>query len=310
MFTLQTAAFLILCLVAALRIQSALHNPDARFSWLASVVGAFALLTLGSVVPLADLDGALGGSNMIYLAQDLLASVAFWLVLQAAVVEEDDKAVRPNRRYWLLVVTLAAFSAAFFFIDRGPTTPTFIHDNVDQLAAVLCAGIYLAGISSISLQLILAVRRRRIVAYWPFLLGGTLTIVACLNEIVWLFIAHARAVDMRVQAVGYALFDPFFYMGVILIVTGILSFTVRKWNREARVTLAIRGLSRITQRAGIALLTTTDEPVSGDPRVPQAYDLLISIHDAILTGHLQLSTRERLVVLRAETLVIREMGRA
>ena len=307
MLTLQTAAFLVLAVVSILRLRSAWRTPQARLSWAACAVGALALLTLGSVIPLDALDGALGGTNIIYLVQNLLATTAFWLVLQAAVIEEAD-APRPRRRPWLLVVTLIATSAAFVFIDRGETTRTFfIHDNADQLAAVLCASFYLLGVSAISLQLILAVRHRRAAAYWPFTLGGLLCIIACLNEIVWLFLAYTSAVDARVQAAGYALFDPFFYMGVILIVAGILSFTVRKWNREGRVTLAIRQLSRITQRAGIAPLTAGEDPAEGDPRLTVLYDLIISIHDEVLADRLHLSARERGIVERSEALVTREL---
>ncbi|WP_147304092.1 hypothetical protein [Subtercola boreus] len=262
------------------------------------------------MIPLGVLDGALGGTNLIYLVQNLLATTAFWLVLQAAASQESEDTPHSRRRYWVLGVILVAFSVAFLFIDRGPTSPTFIHDNVDQLAAVLCASIYLAGIGGISLQLMLAVRRRRLVAYWPFVVGGALAIVACINEIVWLFIAHAHAVDARTQALGYALFDPFFYLGVILIVAGILSFTVRKWNRETQMTLAIRQLSRITQRAGLTSATAEDGPATGGPQLSVAYDLLISIHDETVAGRVQLTARERRVLSRAEALVTRELGMA
>lgn len=308
MLALQTAAFATLAAVSLLRMRSALRTPRARLSWLASAIGALALLTLGSVIPLDVLDNALGGTNIIYLVQNILATLAFWLVTQATVAAEAAVSARPRRRYWPLCLILVAITFSFFLIQRGPTTPTFIHDHTAQLAAVLCASIYLAGISIISSQLIAAVRRRRAVAYWPFIVGGFLVVLASVNEILWLFLDHFNAVDARVQAAGYTAFDPLFYSGIILIVTGIASFTIRKWARDGRVTVAIRKLSRIIARAGVTKPALNSDVVDGADRLTAAYDLLIGIHDEQLAGRLKLSLREQHTVTAAEVLVTKELS--
>ncbi|RDV44026.1 hypothetical protein DOE76_14935 [Leifsonia sp. ku-ls] len=85
---LQTAALLILAVVFLARTLSAVREPRSRLSWLASGAGTLALLTLGTAIPQPVVDGWIGGQNWLNLVQNVLCTVAFWLVTQAAISQD------------------------------------------------------------------------------------------------------------------------------------------------------------------------------------------------------------------------------
>ncbi|AJW80686.1 hypothetical protein [Clavibacter michiganensis] len=308
MGSIHTAAFVILSLVFVLRTRSAVRTPRARLSWLASGFGALAVLTLGSIIPVEVMDGALGGDNVLYLVQNYLASTAFWLLVLSTVPEHDVAPMGPLRRYGPMMVVFAGFTIAFVNIHRGPTSITFIHDHIEQLSAVLCASIYLVGIVVISVRLVIAAQPSRSASYWPFRIGGALCTVGALNEIVWLFIGHYIIQPAVVQAAGYAAFDPLFYSGVILIVAGIASFTVRKWVRDTRMTIAIRRLTQTMSSANVPVPQVSRQDVYGDNRLMTAYDLLIRLRDEELAGRIDLTPHNRRVVAGAEAVLTRELA--
>jgi hypothetical protein len=307
MGAIHTAAFITLALVFLLRTRSAIVNPRARLSWMASGFGALAVLTLGSIIPVEVMDGALGGNNVLYLVQNFLASLGFWLLVLSTVPEHDAAPMTPLRRYGPMMVVFAGFTIAFVNIDRRATSTTFIHDHIEQLSAVLCASIYLVGIVVISVRLVLAARPSRSASYWPFRIGGALCTVGAVNEIAWLFIGHFIQPEASIQAAGYAAFDPLFYSGVILIVAGIASFTVRKWIRDTRMTIAIRRLARTMAAADVPVPELSRQDVYGDNRLMTAYDLLIRFRDEELAGRVTLGPHDRRVVTNAEAVLTREL---
>jgi hypothetical protein len=303
MAALQTAAFGVLLAVFIFRARSAYYVRQSRLSWAASGIGALALLTLGTVIPLESLDGMLGGTNVIYVIQNVLATLAFWFVMRASVA--DPAAPNPGkRRSWPLFLLLIAFVIPFFFItDRAPTSSTFIRDHVDQLGALLCASIYMLGIATISAILITGVRRRQARIYWLFRIGSLLVIVASASEITGLVLNHFGPLSAQETAsIAHNLFDPFFYSGVITIVAGIASFTVQKWIRGLVLKRNIRGLAKILDRRHIA------SPVDEDGAlVDNLYDLVISIRDQVSARRFELDRGELRRLTSAERWITRNL---
>ena len=127
---LQTAALIILAVVFLARTPSAVREPRSRLSWLASGAGTLALLTLGTAIPQTVLDGWIGVQNWLNLVQNVLCTVAFWLVAEAA-ISQDGR--RRTLRWWPLLAALAEVEAA---VQRRPLARR--SDEPARLA--LCGG--------------------------------------------------------------------------------------------------------------------------------------------------------------------------
>lgn len=304
MHELKTAATIVLALVFILRTPSAIREPRSRLSWMASGVGALALLTLGTVIPQTVIDGWIGGENWINLAQNLLCTTAFWLVTQAAISQDGH---RRRIRWWPLVGALAAFTLPFLFIsDRGTTDYYFIPNRSRQTAMWLYASIYMASIAAISFGLLRGVRDRSARSYWFFRIGAALVILASLDEIVYLTFARFDMAPGFVEGILFALFDPFFYVGVILIVVGIASFTATRSIRQLRLQSKLFWLGRVLVRRGLQRpqsIPTTDT-------LGRVYDHVITIRDLQTMNEITLIRAEVLFVASAERLVARSLPNA
>lgn len=301
---LQTAALIILAVVFLARTPSAVREPRSRLSWLASGAGTLALLTLGTAIPQPVLDGWIGGQNWLNLVQNVLCTVAFWLVTQAA-ISQDGR--RRTLNLWPLLAALAAFTLPFLFIvDRGATDYYFIPHRTGQTAMWLYASIYMATIASISFSLILGVRGRPARAYRFFRIGATIVILACVDEIAYLTIARFDLAPGLVVDVLYRLFDLFFYVGVILIVAGIASFTVVRVLRLLNLRHKLFWLRRVLLRRGF-----TPPPVEDRSDLLGAvYDHVIAIRDRQAMQQLTLIPAELGLVMRSERIISRHLAGA
>jgi hypothetical protein len=269
---------------------------------LASGAGTLALLTLGTIVPQADIDDWLGGHNWINLVQNVLCTIAFWLVTQAA-ISQDGR----NRtiRWWPLAAALAAFTIPFLFIvDRGTTDYYFIPHHAAQTAMWLYASIYMATIAGISVSLIRGVRGREARAYWFFRIGAAVVIIACVDEIAFLTTARFGLVSPPIQQALYRLFDPFFYVGVILIVAGIASFTFIRLLRFLNLRLKLFLLRRILLRHGFTVPIIDDQ----SDLLGAVYDLVIAIRDRQAMQQLTLIPAELGLVKRSEKIISRHLA--
>lgn len=290
---LYLVAFLTLAALFVLRTPSAVRLPHARFSWLACGVGALAILTLGPIVPVATIDASLGGTNVIYLIQCWLAGLAFWLMTQAARVVGSPTSGRP-RHAWIIALYWVAIAIPFFFIqDRTPTDPLFIHNRASQLAAVLCATIYMLGIAVMSVRLVTQVAGRKSGGYWFFRAGVLLILLAITAEIAGLFAALGDA-SPELVAMLWLFFDPLFYPGALLIVAGITWFWIARHLRSYRTTQRIRRLQQILEQRGLSI------PPADDDKAYTVYALLIRITDSAGLDRLHLSAEETQSVDEAE----------
>ncbi|MBO1741052.1 hypothetical protein [Leifsonia sp. TF02-11] len=304
MHELKTAATIILALVFVLRTPSAIREPRSRLSWFASGVGTLALLTLGTVIPQPVIDGWIGGENWINLAQNLLCTIAFWLVTQAAISQDGQ---RRRLRWWPLALALIAFTIPFLFItDRGTTDHYFIPHRTGQTAMGLYASIYMATIAAISFELLRGVRNRQARSYWLFRIGAALVIVASLDEIVFLTFARFQMAPPFIIELLNMAFDPFFYVGVILIVAGIASFTTTRSVRELRLQAKLFLLGRVLARRGLP----RPQSVPSTDTIGRVYDHVITIRDQETMAEITLSRGEVILVSGAERFVSRTLPNA
>jgi hypothetical protein len=283
----------------AIRAPSVRVNRRGRATWAATGVGALGLLTLGAVVPQRDLDALLGGTNLINLVQNTAAVTAFWLLFRGSV---RDVPRRPLLAHPLaLVVMLLSFTVPFVAIrDRPPTVFTFIVDEIDQTATWLYASIYMACVAAIVLTTlargVLGSRGALVV----FRVGLSLVALASVGEIGSLTADHFVLGSVPVRDVLRAVFDPPFYVGIVLMVAAMASMTVRRWIRQSRLRRHRVRLARIAQRHELRARRS-----SGDLQV-RTYDLLIAIRDAEVQGR-ALTPAETAHVRSAELMLAKDL---
>ncbi|TIH33799.1 hypothetical protein [Subtercola vilae] len=293
--------FLILAVLFVTRASSAYRVPHARTSWLASGIGALAILTLGPVIPVEELDGFLGGTNLIYLVQCILATLAFSLFARAALIT-DTHLLLPART-WPVLLWCAVFCVPFFFIKRRePTADLFIRVHIDQLASVLCASLYMLGIAAISTRLLLGTRNKSDRVYWLFRLGATLAIAGIATQIAALILDHFKIGPYALADFFYDWFNPLFYGGVITIGLGMGVFAISRWGRTRRLKKRIRELENLLRARGIQVPST-----SGDELSYAVYTLIVWITDNVINGDIVLSPEEALVVEESELWIERKL---
>lgn len=300
MGVLHAVAFWCAALIFAVRAPHVLRNPRGRAAWAATGVGALGLLTLGSVVPQTVLDGLLGGTNLINLAQNVCATAAFWLMLRASTADLPRRPVLAHPVS--LVVMVVAFAVPFFLVrDRGGTEFRFIVEGIDQPAMWVYASVYMTCVAAITATTIARGVLTTPGALVVFRIGLTLVLVASVDEVVSLTADHFRLFDPAVRDVLRFAFDPPFYLGIVLLVTAMGSLTLRRWARNARSRPHLRRLSRIARRHGVRAVDR-----GGDVQV-RTYDLVIALRDAEVQGR-ALDEAEQAQVRSAERTLTKDMG--
>lgn len=286
--------------IAIARTPIALSEPRARISWLASVLGAGALFTLGSVVDQSVLD--VGGSNWLKLAQGLLATTAIWLLGQAA-ISKPTASLR-SLSWWSVGIWLFAMAVTFAAIPRkGSTDFFFIENNVDQPPVYVYGVVHMAALVWVGAQIRVGLRGRRGSGYVLLRAGAIGVAIACASEIVDLSIAFSRgSEELRVPI--SALFELVFYPGVLCLVAGMAMLTLLRRRRQQRLASIARKLDKIARARGLDA-----PPFHTEFRRRAAGDALLKrfaeFWDQAVLGAFDLSESESQVMGEAERELLR-----
>jgi hypothetical protein len=231
---LINAALAGLLIVVVARAAVAYRVPRARLAWLAAFLGSLALLTQGTIIPIEQLDGALGGSNVLKLIQGILTMVALWLGVQVGTAAAD---ARVRTLPWSFPAILAAaFTFSFLLIpDRGTTSFLFVENGARTSDPIWLYGVvHMVGIALIGLLLFHSAR-----AAWPtprrfFRIGAIAVVVGCATEVADLTLTRfAQPIPLIT-----GLFDPLFYLGVVCLVGGAMA----AWAATRRIRRRGEGL--------------------------------------------------------------------
>ncbi len=296
---IETVAFLALLVLTLMRLPSAVREPSSRLTWFATMAGLGAVFMVGVVVPIPVVDGWLSGSNVVNLVQNLLATTAFWFVMQASRTLDGTRFHR--RSLWELPAMLVSFTVPFFLIaDRGPTSDEFIKENAGQLGLWAYASIYMAWVIVIMTRMLVGIRRRTPRPYLLIRVGAWAIIAASLLEIVYLTLRVAR--QDRTPATEFVghLFTIPFYGGVVLVCSGIIVFAIARVIRRPVHAALSRLLKRANVGRGMTLATIPDE----DP-VHEAYRLAVRLTD--IANSQPLTARERVLLRAAAEVLDRQM---
>lgn len=296
---IEAVAFLALLVLTLLRLPSALREPSSRLTWVASLTGLGAVFMVGVAVPIPVIDGWMGGSNVVNLVQNLLATTAFWFVMQASRTLDGT---RFNRRsLWELPAMFVSFALPFFLIaDRGRTSGDFVKETAGQLGLWAYASIYMAWVIVIMSRMLVGIHMRTPRPYVLIRVGAWAIIAASVVEIVYLTLRVARQGEtFAVEFVG-SLFTIPFYGGVVLVCTGIIAFAIARATRRPVHAALGRLLKRANVGRGMTLAAIPDE----DP-VHEAYRLAVRLTD--IANSEPLTTRERVLLRAAAEVLDRQM---
>jgi hypothetical protein len=296
---IETVAFLALLILTLFRLPSAVREPSSRLTWLATMTGLGAVFMVGVVVPVLVVDGWLGGTNVVNLVQNLLATTAFWFVMQASRTLDGT---RFNRRsLWELPLMLISFTIPFFLIaDRGSTSDEFVKENASQLGLWAYASIYMAWVIVIMTRMLVGIHRRTPRPYVLIRVGSWAIIAASLVEIVYLTLRVARqGRPDAVESLG-SLFTIPFYGGVVLVCSGIIVFAIARAMRKPVHAALGKLLKRANVGRGMTLAAIPDE----DP-VHEAYRLAVRLTD--IANSQPLTAHERVLLRAAAEVLDRQM---
>ena len=298
---IETAAFLALLVLTLIRLPSAIREPSSRLTWVATMTGLAAVFMVGVAVPLSIVDGWLGGTNVANLLQNILATAAFWFVMQAALTLDGSR-FNP-RSLWELPIMFLSFTIPFLLIaERGSTTGDFIKETADHFGLWAYASIYMGCVVLIMTRMLRGIRGRRPRPYIILRIGAGAILCASLIEIVYLTLRVAGlGRTQSVEAVGNLFTIPF-YGGVVLGCVAIIAFALARAGRRSMNAALGRLLTRANVDRGMIV-----NPIPDEEPVHETYRLAVRLTD--IANSQELSNRER-VLLRAATEMLDRQMRA
>lgn len=297
---LYLGVFVVLIAVLIARIPAAVRNRESWMTWLAVLLACLAIMTLGPVIPIEVLDSWLGGTNIVWLVQCVLATFAFWAFAEAAKAI-DGIGAHPLRTIPVPVLGCALFTLPFFLSrNRGPTVEHFSRVHAYDLTIYVSALTYMAGLCWIVGGIVRASRGHTAPGHRLFRTGGVAIIGGCIVEAITMTVDHLRIGNPALVHIAYWGFDVLFYPGVILIVSGMVYFSIRRISRACRIRRRADNLRKIITQNGLPSL---DDEVGHPADTYTVYSLLIRINDHRILGNLTLSPIEATLVADSEAWV-------
>lgn len=293
---LQTVSFIVLAAAFCLRIPRAIRHTEVRLTWAATGVGALALLTLGTLVPQAVLDGPLGGHNLLKLVQTSLALVAIWLDAQAAI------ALSPTGHRMTtmsLAVIVALPAVPFLLIHRTePTNQHFLDQNIRQFPAWLYATLYLAALVYVATRLLIAFRHHRGIGARLIKPGALAMITASVVETVNFTIELLGPRHSRAAPVLSTGFNLLFYLGICAMSMGIIAYASTRTLRQWQIARTVRRLE--TADAARQPVRPSRTSLS---QLAQLYVATVGVRDMIVAGTLHPDRRQLNALRRGERII-------
>ncbi|MGC5171233.1 hypothetical protein ACLQ2Q_11335 [Microbacterium sp. DT81.1] len=296
---IEAVAFFALLVLTLIRLPSAIREPSSRLTWVATITGLAAVFMVGVAVPLSIVDGWLGGTNVANLLQNILATAAFWFVMQAALTLDGS---RFNRRSLLeLPIMFLSFTIPFLLIaDRGSTTDNFVKETADHFGLWAYASIYMGCVVVIMARMLRGIRGRKPRPYILIRVGAWAILCASLIEILYLTLRVAGLGRTRsVETVGNLFTIPF-YGGVVLVCAGIITFAIARAGRRSMNAALGRLLTRANVGRGMLVTPIPDE----DP-IHETYRLAVRLTD--IANSQELTKRERNLLRAATAMLDRQM---
>lgn len=290
-----------LSVLVLLRAPVALKRPAARPAWLATVLGLLGLLAIGVIIPIPVADSWLGGTNVLHLLRTALPVAAFWFLRDAVALQSGRKTSGGGPL--VLVLLLAAQAFIFFLIpDRGRSSIFFVDEHMIYVQGFVWAVVYVSEIVWIALTMVVMLLPRWKGIYAAFIAGGLATVAGGVALVVHCGLILAGEQAPGAGGVPWTLFNYLFYPGILIIVLGFVTITVRDFSRAARWKLAGYRLTR-------ALASYDDqsprhvagaEAPRGGNAILAAYRAAIQLRDLESLGGVRLKPRDTRLLASVE----------
>lgn len=294
-------AFAVMAIIMFIRLPSIVREPSGRLAWLGTFTGSIAFAATGAVIPLGLLDSWLGGSNVINLVQNGFATIAFWLMMQAAMSFEGAGVTR--RSLWELATMLAAMTTAFLLIPhRSPTAVDFIHDFGEQPMVWVYTMIHMGSWAIIMVRALRGLRGRTARPYLIVRIGAASIAIASAIKMVYITMRVLGVQpEAGVELVRTVFVFPF-YGGIIIAMAGLSTFAIAPRARRS----TLRALRAMLLRANLGRGFDRADVADAGENAYATYRLAVRLTD--IANSEPLTRRER-TLLRTTTRVLdRQMG--
>jgi hypothetical protein len=317
---LKALACVFAAVAAAARLPRVVQRRRLDFVWVGTVLAALAFSANGVMFPEPTVDAWLGGDNVFHLVRNLLALSAVWCLRVALVQSLQRRAWSQARTLGEATIgasLLLGITAAFFSIDRGPTSEAFIPDHLSQggtlvyaLLIMVMGGWNAADVARVAFRELTVRQDRRDRLVWPGLLGlgvgGSLLVLGCTLEAGYAALGHVGA-EGRAAAVLRSAFGPVFLSGAVLVCLAVAWLGLCAQERRLNVGLRmdILRIAPVWAHVGAQKWSSHGRPpgwgsaLSANPQ-KALYRAVIAIEDTLRADELSLSEKHRRALRAAE----------
>lgn len=274
---------------------NAIGNAARRPAFLAAVLAAVGISTVGVIWPVEPLDALLGDVNAIDLIQVLAATAAFWFLRDATRAHAGSDA---RSRLPILITVLVAETVTFMAIpDHHGDPTTYIHEHLQYPATWAHIVIYMVAMGWFAADSVAVLLPQPRGVNILFVIGFALVVLAIIAELVdvtRVFIDGQQTPFSRAMLV---VFNSLFYPGIVAIGVAHGWQTVRRlitvlgWRL---ISLRLFVMSARDQSAGRPLLR-----IRGSAEVVAA-QRYIELRDKIVAGRLDVTEQEQRYLQRVD----------
>lgn len=286
---LSTLMLYLTAFILVLRGPYALRAKASRPGWLAGAFGLLAVICLGFVVPVPEIDALLGSRGYWNLLGATSTTLSFHFMYQAILIHTSTTAPRRYRQF--LILGILSYSASFLLIAGEKTfmsVEEFIAALIDQPWTALYLSIYLgadATISLLSLKAVLRSPQRSKV----FTAGFSLVALGNTIDICLLWLQHTRSVSGQTAVLLYSSYVAAFFAGAIILCIGFLRGSIRSLCKYCAFLYYALRLRQILQRTEMEQLRVAH--TLRDPKIA-CYQTLILVRDLMTLGDFNLTGSE------------------
>ena len=317
---LKAVAFLFAAVAVVVRLPRVARRRRVDFVWVGTALAALAFSANGVMVPERTVDAWLGGENIFHLVRNLLALSAVWC-LRAALVQSlqrrDWSRSRTMREAAIGGALLLGLTAAFFSIDRGPTSGAFIPDHLAQggtlvytLLIMVMGAWNAADVARVAFRELTLRQPGHDRLLWPGLLGlgvgGSLLVLGCTLEAGYAVLGYSGTWDAVAVALR-ASFGPVFLPGAVLVCLAVAWLGLYAQGRRLKMGLRmdILRIAPVWAQLGADRWSPGGRPpgwssaLSADPQTV-LYSAVIAVEDALRAENVGLSEKQRCALQAAE----------
>lgn len=316
----KVAACALTTAVVILRLPRVVRRRRVDFVWVGTALAALAFAINGHMMSERTVDAWLGGENMFHLVRNLVALASIWC-LRAALVQSLQQEQWSRDRMWRECLfggsLLTLLTAAFFSIDRGPTSGAFIPEHLSQGSTLIytllimgVGGWNAADLGRVAFQEIAVRGHDSNHLIWVALagLGGgcCLLVLGCALESSYAFLRYLSKQN-DIAEILRSSFAPVFLPGAALVCATVAWLGLYTQGQRLRIDLRldILRIVPVWLRLGAGNQSSSKQALSWHDAFAEnphevLYTAVIAIEDTLRTENMTLTEKQRRALRAAE----------